>query len=474
MDNIKPDDRTRAILMAAFAGYRSAESLRLRRERFKQFTYGDQWSDMIADGAGNLKTRREIAQSNGRHPMTNNLIRRLVRCVVGHYRLSGDDHDKSADPFVSRVSRLNSLDEIDARTLEEFLISGCAIQRVYAENRPGLGTGVWVDAVSPNRLIINNISDPRGWDAEMVGMIHDMSRAELLMRYGHGKSGRIEALDRIYGSPGLTMGDEVGMPGCKPDFFRGGHGRCRVYEVWTLEAASRLRVHDTEQAALYSVADTPENIERLIREQMVRKSSDRGSLRWRRETVTMWRGRWITPDGSLLDSRLSSRHPFTVKLYPLTDGEVHSLVEDVIDQQIYINQLITLTDHIVGASAKGALLFPIKQKLPEVSWEDIAHRWAAPDGIIPIVGNESVPEPKQVSGNGSDGGTRELLQLQMKMFEEVSGVTNALMGRSSGGGNVGVDRYEAEVRNGTASILDLLRSFDHFKSMRDALILTYR
>ena len=50
-------------------------------------------------------------------------------------------------------------------------------------------------------------------------------------------------------------------------------------------------------------------------------------------------------------------HPFVFKLYPLTDGEVHSMVEDVIDQQKYVNRLITLVDHIMGASAKGALLY---------------------------------------------------------------------------------------------------------------------
>lgn len=53
------------------------------------------------------------------------------------------------------------------------------------------------------------------------------------------------------------------------------------------------------------------------------------------------------------------------------------------------------------------------------------------------------------------------------MFEEVSGVAGALMGRSPDSGNVGAARYETEARNAAVSISDMLRTFDHFRLMRD-------
>ncbi len=52
--------------------------------------------------------------------------------------------------------------------LEEFLISGCAIQRVTYERRRG-GLARWVDIVSPARFFINSVTDLRGDDVEILG-----------------------------------------------------------------------------------------------------------------------------------------------------------------------------------------------------------------------------------------------------------------------------------------------------------------
>lgn len=184
-----------------------------------------------------------------------------------------------------------------------------------------------------------------------------------------------------------------------------------------------------------------------------------------------WRCRWMTPDGSVVSEYRSpyahGSHPFVVKLYPLTDGEVHSLVEDVIDQQIYVNRLITLMDRVMSTSAKGVLLFPKSQRSSGMDWEKLSSLWASPDGVIPYEAVDGAPEPKQLITNASDFGARELLSLELKMLEDVSGVSNALLGRSSGGGNVGYERYESEVRNATVAINDLLLTFVHFRETRD-------
>ncbi len=51
-------------------------------------------------------------------------------------------------------------------------------------------------------------------------------------------------------------------------------------------------------------------------------------------------------------------HPFAVYMSRLVDGEIYSFEEAIIDQQRYINRLITLNDFIMSASAKGVLVFP--------------------------------------------------------------------------------------------------------------------
>lgn len=80
-----------------------------------------------------------------------------------------------------------------------------------------------------------------------------------------------------------------------------------------------------------------------------------------------------------------------MKFYPLTDGEIHPFVEDVIDQQKYVNRLITLIDNVMGTSAKGVLLFPEDQLSDGTSWADIKAMWASYDGVIPYRPRRATP-----------------------------------------------------------------------------------
>lgn len=461
-----PDPVGMRVLAAAGKAWSDGSSLRKRRQRYKRFTYGDQWSDLVRDADGTLMTEADLALRRGKQPMSNNLIRRLVKCIVGRFRMMTENELRD-NAFLSELYDQNNLDELDSRVLEEFLISGCAIQRVVCERRPH-GEGVFVDNVSPARFFINQIRDPRGWDAELVGMIHDMSPAEVVMRFSKGDVTRAVALRRLYGS----MADDgvFAASGTGGDSLTvASEGRCRVIEAWTLEAVESVGCHDPLEASYYDVALS--GVKAVEAENKRRRKSGLAEISVRWKVSTCWHCRWIAPDGTVLDeydSPFGHRgHPFVIKLYPLTDGEVHSLVEDVIDQQVYVNRLITLIDHVMGTSAKGALLFPVEQKLKTMNWSEVGRIWASPDGILPYAGVPGMAEPHQLSTNAADIGARELLTLEMKMFEDVSGISNALMGKTSGGGNVGVERYESEVRNATVAINDLLMTFMHFRKMRD-------
>ena len=121
----------------------------------------------------------------GYNPATNNLIRRLLKSIIGYYRSSIAANRLNDD--------VNNLPEIDARTLEEFLISGCDIQRVTYERRRG-GLARWVDIVSPARFFINSVTDLRGDDVEILGQIRDMSLNEVVMRFSMGDRRRADAL----------------------------------------------------------------------------------------------------------------------------------------------------------------------------------------------------------------------------------------------------------------------------------------
>lgn len=471
---IKNDISVRIAEAARNAWDRGAE-FRTRRERYKRFTYGDQWSDIVTEPDGAKMTARQQALKHGKDPMTNNLIRRMVKCVIGRFRMWLDENEEESKSLVrdmrlGEIYRSNSLDEMDCRALEEFLISGMAVQRVSDEDRPGR-KGVRVDNVSPVKFFINSFTDPRGDDIEMVGMLHDMSPAEAVMRFAHGSRSKARALRELLGHIGERRGGSLLGRGNETECFSHSseRGRCRMVEVWTLESRDTVRWHDRATGACG--IEHPEKAQWIDEENKSRAESGATPIDNVLTHSIGWHCRWMTADGSVVSEYDSpyahGSHPFVIKMYPLTDGEVHSLVEDVIDQQIYVNRLITLMDKVMSTSAKGVLLFPKSQRSSNMDWEKLSSLWASPDGVIPYEAVDGAPEPKQLITNAGDFGARELLSLELKMLEDVSGVSNALLGRSSGGGNVGYERYESEVRNATVAINDLLLTFVHFRESRD-------
>ena len=312
-------------LELALKAWRECSRLRERRRRCKDYTFGRQWGDITTDPKGNRLTEGELAERGGMKPLTNNLIRQLVKCVVGNYRASLESSDPVAArcPVSESVSARNSLPELDCRMLEEFLISGCAVQRVVTECRIA-GTGVWIDNVSPENFFINRFTDPRGLDIELVGMLHSMSLRELLMRFAPAGGARAVELTRRYSEEnmresGMPIGDAVSR-----DFFNAETGRCRVIEVWTLESRSVLRCHDPETGEYFHVPE-PDR-EELLQENRTRTKTKLTEIEFRPVTTLRWHCRFLTPDGDVLDEYDSpyahGSHPFAVKFYPLIDGEV--------------------------------------------------------------------------------------------------------------------------------------------------------
>lgn len=421
-------DTDTAVLQAAYEAWSAASERRSQRARNKRYTYGDQWADIITDSDGRRCREGDLIRRGGREPISNNLIRRIVKTLVGRYRSMSRENGRYNEERGSLAS-LNDLAELDSRLLEEFLISGCAVQRVAPDVRPA-GSGIWVENVSPASFFTGPFRDPRGIDADMVGMLHEMSRSELLARFGGGDRTRMDRLEALYSLDGsLPPG---GITGADSDFYTPrAPGRCRVIEVWTLEGTF----------------------------------PDKG------RPYFEWRCRWLTPGGDLLAGYTSPwahrSHPFVFKLYPYTDGEVHPFVEDVIDQQRYINRLVMTIDRMMGASAKGVLLFPTSQKPSGFSWDEILRRWSAADGVIPVTGRSSVM-PQQIQGNGADAGAYRLLELQMKLFEEISGVSDVLLGRNVPGGNGGSALYESQVTNSTMALADIFDTFESLTRKRDA------
>ena len=134
------------VLRAAYQAWMNAAGLRQSRLRNKRFTYGDQWGDLVRGPQGNVMTEGEHLAHQGCESITNNMIRKMVKTIVGRFRSQYIKKDnETATTTLNQISQDNELDELDSRALEEFLISGCCIQRVEIANEAGCDEQVRVD-----------------------------------------------------------------------------------------------------------------------------------------------------------------------------------------------------------------------------------------------------------------------------------------------------------------------------------------
>ena len=457
------------ILRAAHKAWASAASLRAHRLRNKQFTYGDQWIDMVVNHQGQRMSEWQHYCDGDGSPITNNVLRQLVKTIVGRFRsqymngrqeASRAAHDSQEEAGHHLVT---ARDELDSRALEEFLISGCCIQRVdkwagLFEAKPRLTN------VNLNRFFVNAISDPLARDCELVGQLHDMSVAELLKHVAQGSRRKAAWVRRLYSeNAGERMADFAARIGAdshsSTQFWNAEAGKCRAIEVWTLESREVLVCHDRALGKAY-VAPLS-----ALREL---KSKPNVTHRW--DIATMWHCRWFSPMGDLLCDYESpyahGSHPYVLKFYPLTDGEVHGFIEDVIDQQKFINRLITLIDRIMRASAKGVLLYPDTALPDGLTWGEVRQIWQNCNGILPYSPAMGEAKPEQITVNNTNFGAYEMVQLQLKLLEEISGVSGALQGKNintSGSASL----YQRQADNSNIALTDIFETFNHFRACRD-------
>ena len=478
------------VLMEAQHYWNQMDRFRKDRERNKRYTYGEQWGDKVCID-GKQITEEEYIKRQGNVPLKNNLIRRLVRNVLGVYRSQSKEptctaRDRDEQKLGETMStilqcnmQLNRMSEVYARTMEEFLISGFVVHRKSFGWRNGK-EDCWTDYVQPNNFFIdNNMRDFRGWDVSVLGEVHDVSFGQLCEQFATCPED-FQRLQQIYTLASRreylsSFAEHFGYSRLNNyDFlFTTDPDRCRVIEVWRKEQKPRYRCHDYLNGDIYKidVEDFHKEVT-AVNEARIEQARESGMDL---EDVPLVKATWfmddywyfyyLTPFGDILkegETPFEHRsHPYVFKAYPFIDGEIHSFVSDVIDQQRYTNRLVTMYDWIMRASAKGVLLMPEDCLPAGVSMEDIAESWAEFNGVIVYKPSTSGQLPHQVANNSTNIGIQELLNLQLKFFEDISGVNGALQGKPGFSGQ-SASMYSQQTQNATTSLLDLLESFTYF------------
>ena len=448
------------IYSSASKAWNSLDAYRTERARCKRYVYGEQWDDPVDTPKGCM-TEREILRSQGQEPLKNNILRRILRNVVGLYRsryrppvltagecgLKGH-RLKLANRRRSRWFAENRMEELAPRLLEEFLISGLVAVKVAGRRI--------LPVTSSNFFFHSDGYDPRGTDVDLIGEVHRVSYGTLLEKFCRNAADYRRIRD-VYGrSPR------------RPE-------SCRLTEVWSRERHLFALIHDAEAATLRVVPMESSVLGLESLEATQRDSSGLSAfLRLKTEdsrlkaedlrliSKTGWRCRWYAEGGELLrEGELQETHPYVFKCYPFIDGEIHSYISDIIDQQRYVNRLITLYDFIMRSSAKGVLLFPDESLPRGMDLQEVADEWSRFNGVLPYRARPGVPMPTQVSANSTNIGITDLLKIEMQMLEDISGVSPTLQGKlqaNSTSGTLFAQQNEAA----QTSLLDVISSFTDF------------
>ena len=485
------DRRAFDIILQAQVYWDKMDNFRKERERNKKYCYGDQWQDIVTDEDGCTMTEEEYIKKQGSVPLKNNLIRRLVRNVLGVYRSQAkepictarDRDEQRVGETMSSVLQynwqMNRMTEINARTMEDFLIGGfIAHRKWYGWQNDRMDC--WTSYVNPNNFFIDNrFRDFRGWDVSFLGEIHDISFPLLIQTFAKTEKD-YERLRTIYAyarNRGFmdSYADRFGESSLKNlDFLLAQDvNMCRVIEVWRKETKPRYRCHDYLNGEMFKVeTEDLQDLVIAVNEERMARGLAQGMTPEEVPVITYewfideyWYYYFLSPFGDILDEGETpydhKSHPYVFKAYPFIDSEIHSFVSDVIDQQRYTNRLITLYDWIMRASAKGVLIFPEECMSDQQDIDEVFDNWTRFNGVIIAKTKDTDKLPQQIANNSTNIGISELLNLQLKFFEDISGVNGALQGKPGYSSTSGT-LYAQQTQNATTSLLDLLDSFSTF------------
>ena len=475
--------------------WNNLEDVRRTRERVKEYVFGDQWGDVIHYKNGRI-TEREYIQRKGNVPLQNNIMISILNSVVGLYdKQAGEPNcfakKKDAQWLSDMMSATVQANWNDTKMSDllrmgfaDYCIGGVAATReTYKECDGQLDS--WTDFINPNYAFWEAGTDPRMTDLRMVGVLCDASRGELYSKFCNKQYGwTVKEINDIfhfdddsygaYHHSGLQQNERDNLDQISFD-ESSDHSLRRLIEVWTKETKTRYQCYDplaknadeveyrVEVKDIWHVEE--ENRLRIEQYQQVGVPEDEWALiDYNLKEDEYWYYTYMTPDGTIIAEGETpfehKSHPFTIKLYPYVNSEVHPFMGTIIDQQRYINRLIIMHDMAARSAAKGITIFPIESIPDGMSKEDIAEELTEYDGLLFVATNKINPNlrPEIITSNAVQIGTQELLQMELNLARDITNVSGALQGKTPSAGTSAA-RYNQETENATTSLNAIMHDF---------------
>jgi hypothetical protein len=464
--------------------YNSLDDARKRAKRGFNFYRGKQYEDLLYDKDTDKSiTEAEYLKTQGRPALTQNLIRQTVKHLIGQYRNSttksiitsrNGDNKKGAEMIscaLEAVHQTNMQDERNARNFEEFMLSGMPfVKTTYSYNKLRNRPDIMIRNPDPRRMFLNtDVRDIQYQDLRLIGEIHDLDIDTLISIYAKNPAHE-EWIKSLYLNTNATPigysldsnNDEI------VSFYTPKqHDKCRVFEVWYLKTDWRMYIHDMADGSYAMYNATMKDIERE-NNYRIKKAAEQGIppsedflMKGMPKKEQFWYVKYLTPTGHVLHEQATpyehEEHPYTFLLYPLIRGEVWGFVEDVIGLQKTINRMFLLNDFIINTGAKNTLLIP-KDCLNGQQPEDFADQYRRVGGVIVYTPSATGRIPEQIQANSSNFGINEMIQMQMSLFQDISGVQGAAQGQQAKSGTAS-SLYAQMAQNSTTNTVDYMKAY---------------
>lgn len=483
--------------------WNNLSGVRETRARTMRYCTGDQWSDTIRvykNGYWQEMTERRYMEKRNMTPMTNNIMVSILESVTGLYAKQGtepvcfarDNDSRQLSDMMSATMQCNwqttEMQDLLNHAVKDYLQGGQMFVREGWEDKDLEMPDAWTELMEPDHMFFECGSDPRHNDLSLIGVLHDVSMEDLYKKFARSEYGlTIDDLNNIFdiqnnyeSDGGYEFNEEKALENLSFDYSNKGRHYRRVIEVWTTETKARLQCFDpiaTSGNNAYFRIDLDDTamIAKLRSDNEKRKKQydemgvpedERAFIKSWEVADKYWYYTYMAPDGTVLCQGETpydyKSHPFTMKLYPYINGEIHPFLANVIDQQRYINRLIVMNDMALRSSFKGFKMIPttvLDGRTPEQFMEEAVEY----DGWIFYTPKRSMPnvKPEIITSSAVNIGTNELLQIELNLIREVTNVSGALQGKTPSAGTSAA-RYAQESQNATTSLFTILSDMEVF------------
>ena len=482
--------------------WNNLSGVRETRARTMRYCTGDQWSDTIRvykNGYLQEMSERTYMEQRNQTPMSNNIMVSILESIAGLYAKQGtepvcfarDNASRQLSDMMSATMQCNwqttEMQDVLNHAIKDYLMGGQMFVRESWEDKELEMPDAWTELMEPDHMFFECGSDPRHNDLSLIGVLHDVSKEDLYQKFAREEYGlTINDLNVIFdiqepyeNDGGYEFNEEKALENLGFDYSNKGKHYVRVIEVWTTETKPRLQCFDpiaTSGSNAYFRIDMDDMamIAKLKNDNIKRKQQydemgvpedERAYIKSWEIADKYWYYTYMAPDGTVLCQGETpydyKSHPFTMKLYPYINGEIHPFMANVIDQQRYINRLIVMNDMALRSSFKGFKMIPLSvlgNKTPEQFMEDAIEY----DGWLFYKDSiKTNAKPEIITSNAVNIGTNELLQIELNLIREVTNVSGALQGKTPSAGTSAA-RYAQESQNATTSLFTILSDMEVF------------